>query len=711
MAARGSSRAFGYVSLFVGAVAALAAVRYFTAAPVAVAPPPPVTQAAPPASRPATVPATAPAPPSDLLDVLRIVDPDYPTTQPLEWPVEFADAARIETEQPMFIDLLGHLWIEQAQGISADALTKKPLRTRTHVVSKLPLGVHWRPGEDRPILFQHVRDPAGGGDVVVIERGRARQLRDSDERDRWRDAVPLGDDLVMPTPTGVARVDLKNYVVTRADLFPPDAAAGRNPPLIYSTGDRAYVWSPWENKRPGSDGVLLLTDDRAAAPVIVEGLAPKLVQLTPLGDGTILSVGTGRREGEDDNEGVIVKLTDAPGLARPPAPPAAALQPLIAKLTDAEPENREKAQRELEALGPAIYPTLQALHDDLAPEAQMRVERVLGQRFAPTLGGLSVLPGPVETVARFPGGGCALRLPGGGTFADEGGLAQPVVPATVVIRPGRFTERLPTAIEWALKGESKLQAVGNEYVIGDPTLGPRRWVGSKVHNLLGKAHRGYTELVGIDATGRWLFHDPARPGRTLVVDRTLPDVTPRLPAWTIAEVDRAGWSDAGLPMAVRNGQTFVLDESGWRRPRDGETLHTAAPPAAPASAPDGTTFTTDGKQLIVTPPGAAALLFDLPAAPATPPVIVYAAGRLFVQTEPGKLLRYRPTPDAARPLTLEATFDKQIPLEVPDRLWLDPAGRLVFATKTSLTLTFPDGRVPPALTNQVLIRGDREVED
>ena len=702
--------------VFAAAVAALAVVRAFIARPIAVTPPPTTrtTQAAP---RPSpTTQTTAPAPPLDLLDVLRLADPDYPTTQPLDWPVEFADAARVEVDQPVYLDAAGHLWIEHRDGVDLEELLKKPLRSRTHVVKALPDLAHWPPGEDRPVVVYR----GGDGRLRLHVNKRWSDLNDvhgerandksADNDCLWRQAVPLGDDLLVPTRYGVTRLDLKNRIDgAQTELIPPTPpdAPSPNAIVIYSTGDRAYAWSPWERGRPGSDQVLLLTDDRTAAPVVVEGLAPKLVQLTPLGDGTILSVGAG----EDGN--VAVKLTDAPGLPRPAAPPQQQLQPLIDKLVDPEPANREKAQRELEALGPAIYPTLQAMHGDLPPEAQMRVERVLGGRFAPTLGGLAALPGPVETIARFPTGGCALRLPGGGTFTGEGGIEQPVVPATVVVRPGRFTERLPPVIELALKGESKLQAVGNEYVIADATLGPRRWVGSRLQNLLGKSHRRYTELIGIDATGRWLFRDladKAVPPRTLIVDRTLPDVTPRLPAWTVGELDGVGWSEAGLPMAVRGRQTYVLDEAGWRRPKDGEGLLTTVPPPSPVAAADGTTYAADGARLVITPPGAAPQQVDLPAAPARPPTLVFAAGRLFVQTEAGKLLRYRPTRDLGKPLTLEATFDKQIPPEVPDRLWLDPTGRLVFATKTSLTLTFPDGRVPPALANQVLFRGDREEE-
>jgi hypothetical protein len=367
-------------------------------------------------------------------------------------------------------------------------------------------------------------------------------------------------------------------------------------------------------------------------------------------------------------------------------------------------------------MGPTIFPTLEQLHDDLPVEAQLRVERVLGQRFTPTLGGLTPLPGPVETFARFATGGCALKLPVGGTVVEEG-FDRPVVPAFVSIRPGRFVDRLPLAVSEGLIGRSTLHAFGNELVVVDHTLGPRRWVGSRLQTLLAKPLRHYTQLIGIDAAGRWLLRDPAKPGRTLILDRSLPDITPRLPAWTVTSLDQTGWSANDMPMAVRNKQTFVLDENGWRRPKPEETLSTVVPPPAPARSGDGTEYTIDREGIRVTPSQtttqattrATTRTFDLQSKSATP-TILFAAGRLFVQTEPGKFLRFRPTPAGEQPLVLEAAFDKQIPLESCKRIWLDPTGRIVFATDTSLTITFPDGHVPAGLANAVLIRGDREEE-
>ena len=655
----------------------------------------------------ATTSATEPVPPpDDLLDVLRLRDPDYPTTRPLDWPVEVADAARIETDLPLRIDSIGRLWIAHPKGRTITELLKSPPGNPTRVADRLPLFADG----------SNVIAVADGGVVALMEADGTRPIAGAAAEWNWAAAATLGDDLLVPADTGVMRIDLEHLTTLPiAKLF--DAPANdtlpraRNAVVIYSTGERAYAWAPFENDRGGSDRVMVFVADRTTPPAEVTGLVSRLIQLTPLADGTLLSIGTS----EEETPVVAVRFTDALGLTRADAPTPDALRPVVERLSDLEPANREAAQRELEAMGPAIFPTLEGMHDELPVEAQLRVERVLGQRFAPTLAGITPAAGPVLTVSRFATGGCALKLPLGGTVFEDGG-DRLVTPAYISVRPGRYVDRLSPVISDALVGMAKLYAWGNEFVVSDPAIGPRRWVGASLQNLLSKPLRHYDELIGIDATGRWLLSDPALPGRTLVLDRNLPDTTPRLPAWTVEQLDATGWSAAGMPMVVRNQQTFVLDENGWRAPKPGEKISAVVPtPDTTARAPDGATFAMQNGRLRVLPK--VARLATLPTAPTgeraasqvkgRTPLMFFVAGRLFVQPEPGKLDRYRYTPGAPAPLTLEATFTRQIPASCR-RVWVDPCGRIVFATEFSLTITFPTGNVPPRLANQVLIRGDRD---
>lgn len=70
-------------------------------------------------------------------------------------------------------------------------------------------------------------------------------------------------------------------------------------------------------------------------------------------------------------------------------------------------------------------------------------------------------------------------------------------------------------------------------------------------------------------------------------------------------------------------------------------------------------------------------------------------GKLFLFNQPGRVLRLKPTPGEVEPFVVEATFAR----DVPDgdgvrRIWLDPAGRIVFAFDKRLAILFPDGFIP-----------------
>ena len=74
-------------------------------------------------------------------------------------------------------------------------------------------------------------------------------------------------------------------------------------------------------------------------------------------------------------------------------------------------------------------------------------------------------------------------------------------------------------------------------------------------------------------------------------------------------------------------------------------------------------------------------------------------GLLFLFNQPGRVLRLRPTPDAAEPFILEATFTRNIPnTDHPARIWLDPAGRIIIASEGNhLSILFPAGHIPTAI--------------
>jgi hypothetical protein len=71
-------------------------------------------------------------------------------------------------------------------------------------------------------------------------------------------------------------------------------------------------------------------------------------------------------------------------------------------------------------------------------------------------------------------------------------------------------------------------------------------------------------------------------------------------------------------------------------------------------------------------------------------------GLLFLFNQPGRVIRIKPTPAGPEPFFVEAVFTEKIPTpEKIQRIWLDPAGRIVMAyDKHNLAIMFPQGRIP-----------------
>jgi hypothetical protein len=72
----------------------------------------------------------------------------------------------------------------------------------------------------------------------------------------------------------------------------------------------------------------------------------------------------------------------------------------------------------------------------------------------------------------------------------------------------------------------------------------------------------------------------------------------------------------------------------------------------------------------------------------------------FLFNQPGRVVRLRENASGAtEPFTVEAIFTHNIPnTSTPQRIWLDPAGRIAIAYDTNkLAILFPSGEVPHAI--------------
>jgi hypothetical protein len=682
-----------YVAIFLVAIGGLAAYRFWSQKPEVVVETPATTTATAPATTTAPTPTTAPKPPKklvDLLDIVRADHPDYPTTQPLDLPSDVQDAAKIVVDRPNYLDPAGRLWITHPEGQAIDDLLKKPFKQWTLLVQEQPVCATYPLDGGQPTVITRE-----GGDAYVLHAPRRAPVKMNLSSLRWESAAPLGDRLLVPSDGGAMWIAL----AANQPVVPPIALRydqnDHTPAVIVNTGVTALIWSPWENDKPGSHGAIFVDAKRQLTLDSSNGWFDKIVQLVPLADGSILAIGR-------TDTGIELKLNtiDKPREQTPAE--VERITALAKKLGDDDPRIREATQRELESIGPSSHTVLEKLHDSLSPEAQLRIENLLGQQFAPTLAGLHPQEGVVQTVARFRDGGCVLLLTGGGIY-EENGQDIALNPAWISIRPGRYIERLEGDMVSNFNvGKQQMVAFGNEWVVVDSVLGPRRVLGPRMLTLLPRDLRHYNQLVGIDASKRWLFTSAREPGKTLILDPSLPDPTPRLPIWKIDAPDGAGWTDTGWPAQKRvvgpDTRIFVLGERGWRLiDEKTEKFQSTAPELTKtAKAPDGRTFELDGQAIKV---GDRTL--DLPGEARSVESIAFTEDRLFL-IGAGFVQRWRFDPEStALPAKPEATFTKGLPTS-HTRAWLDPSGRIVFAEDTTLTVAFPPGRVHPDIAKLML---------
>jgi hypothetical protein len=339
---------------------------------------------------------------------------------------------------------------------------------------------------------------------------------------------------------------------------------------------------------------------------------------------------------------------------------------------------------------------------------------------------MKLMPGRVKIVTRARGGAALLHSHGGVAVLREDEQPDVVAPAMLAIIPGKSIMLAPQDLFTDLPLDKvSIDIVGGEIVVTDEVHGPRWWLSNHFSDaLLKKKELAYSHVVGQDARGRWLFRKSAGSvSPTLVIDPTLPDPTPKLPVWRFnVEGGEVGWTKDDWP-AIRRGGAWVITASEWR-PLDAkkdqmilemEDAGESAPTTAPTtneSPPifvdkDGTRYFEGVESLRVTRPDGTTITWPLPdeARGGGGTVWLVRAGddRLFLFNAPGRVLRIRRTPGATEPFKLEATFTRRIPsTDNYQRVWVDPAGRIVIAHDIdTLSVLFPTGVIPPEIARKI----------
>ena len=176
--------------------------------------------------------------------------------------------------------------------------------------------------------------------------------------------------------------------------------------------------------------------------------------------------------------------------------------------------------------------------------------------------------------------------------------------------------------------------------------------------------------------------------------------------------DQARWS-----VALLDADWKAIDE------KHDQFLTSNPAPATTTSAempiltePDGTKFYDGDESLRVTKADGKISTWRLPAeAVGNGDVTLIHASedRLFLFNNAGRVIRIKPTPQAAEPFEVEATFTKNIPnADHPRRIWLDPAGRLIIIYESSaMAICFPSGHIPQELARKMTAKDLASAEE
>lgn len=698
------------------------------------------TPATQPTSKPvaqqASAAASQPAPLRTYVDVIRSHFPDFPATQPSARGVDLSLAGHVHLREPVYLDSWGHLWITRHDATTTDDDLRNAGdgETTIHVVREPVAFVYWRlvhGGRAEPLLICPTAD---GAQVLSATR---RQMLPFHRDFQWNRAMSAGDLIFVPTSGGVSAIRLEPEMheeycdlhapapATRPATAPTFADASR-PQLLFDARG-LLAWIPASDRSPGGSAARYVDDHWVE-------LSPNdgwqnLLHLVPLLDGSVLQIhaaGAGK---------VSLALTSLDA----PAVDEQQISDLVIQLSDEDPHKREAAYQNLTRYGPGLWPVLEKLMNDQPPDAQERMRELLGSRAAPTLGGMTVVHDKLRLLKRMSDGGALFYADDGVRMPRTREDAEPqmITPAWLSIRPGHAVELLPASLVEDQKPlPCRITVLGEETVVADPVHGPSRFMPpSRLAPLLRKGERDFTDWIGIDARGRWLFRRPdgptTRPGaraavETIILDPTLPDPTPRLAVWQIDSGKSVGWSKEGWPVVIRDDGTWALEQAGWvqltRKPikelrpaPPAPVTATDAPTTAPstgdtAAAPillvddvgrryyDGkntlTVVDRHGDKTVWPLPGSAVGSGDADAH-----LVRTGDGLLFLFNAGGRILRIRPTPEAREPFKVEASFTNGVPDDDhPLRVWLDPAGRIDIAYEDSrLAVLFPSGQIPPQL--------------
>jgi hypothetical protein len=655
-----------------------------------------------------TMPATAPVVIENYGQLLHTDLPDYPATRPWDSPVDLPDAAHLILREPIYVCSRGDLWIVRPDADPLPTVLARAGDETEHIVDGPVLYVVWTFDRKGNWLARAVC-PQGKGYVLVSADNQIPLGSRADYH--WNSALTWDDNgttrLIVPTNDGVSILTLSNppaesYMALRSSSknSTGNSPRGGNSPQVLFDLRGLLAWIPPRDATPQANTAARFVDGNWVA--LDPNLWPTdIIHLVPMLDGSVLQIRRGAEEG-------AVQLTIAQ--LDSPAVDESVVSTLVDQLADDDPDKRIAAFARLTQYGPGIFPILEKLEPDAAPEAQARLADLLAGKLAPELGGMLVNDNQLSLLTRLPDGGAVFSAPHGVTVPQQPEGQEPTADY-LVIRPGRAIERLPSAISTKLNPADQLTAAHDEWIVTDPAAGPLRFLPpDQFVPLLGDSEKSFTQFVTIDGRGRWLLREPGKDSPTLILDPTVPDPTPRLAIWSIDSGQEVGWNDAQWPALVRGANQWILTDRDWELMGADAKLRTDAPPEGGALliGADGTQYGDGRESITITPAGGKPRIVALPAdctdsEDIRPWLVRSDDGHFFLFNASDQIVRLRTDSNTGLP-TIDAIFRKSLPMiRNIQRVWIDPAGRIDVAyDQTHLVVIFPTGQIPAAISDQVL---------
>jgi hypothetical protein len=694
-----SSRRIGFIlSLLIAAAVGIGIVLLLGNHPEP-APAPPTTQPAMVTTIPSS-PAPAPVVASMQTYAQLLADdfPDNPPGAPLAATLDLSDAAHLILPQRVYLCPRGDLWLAHPGADPLPNVLARAANETEHIADRDVQYVLWTMNSRGDQEARAVCRTADGYELVSATGSQPMPSRPDFN---WSGAMDWDDNgttrLIVPTTDGI---DVITVDKTLTESYCPLRSSGSGPApqmLFDLRGILAWI--------PADDAVH--TNTTAAR--FVDGAWTKLdpsnwpgsiIHLVPMLDGTVLQI---RRGDNPQSVDLVLEPLDSPSIDENQ------IDSLVDQLDDPDPDKRTEAFEKLTQYGPGIYPILQKVRPNASPIAGPRIDQILASASQTTLGGMEIQDNLLTLTARLSDSGAVFFAPHGVLLDREKGPPQEINPAYLVVRPGRYIQLLPTGLANFVDEQTRLSAFKDDWIAAKPNLGISRFLPpDQLTPLLRPSEQKFTRWVGIDSHGRWIFQPQDSQEPTLILDPTVPDPSPRLAIWTIHSGDEVGWNSAGWPVVMRNSR-WILTDHDWELLPHGDAMNRDVPPQSNTLWVDshGNRYLDGRSTLTVVHPGSQQdVVWNIPQDMAgsdgfQPWLVQVASGRLLLFNANGQIIRLRP---AGSGFTVEAVFNRRMGfLRSIHRVWIDPAGRVdVSYGDHFLAIIFPDGRVDPAIADQIL---------